>query len=214
VPKGAKGEEILLTSRLVTLADVAEVYHRAGGTAAAVAVARQRRGTQFDPRVVDLLTEHAEPLFAGLDEASSWDAVIGAEPALAVRLTGAEFDAALETIADFADVKSPYTIGHSRGVADLAGEAARVLGLGEGPRRWSAGPGWFTTWAASGCRILSGTSPARSATRRPNGSGCIPISPSACWPARPCSLRWLPSPCSTTSGWTVRDTRAGCPAAR
>jgi DNA-binding CsgD family transcriptional regulator len=33
--------------------------------------------------------------------------------------------------ADFSDVKSPYTIGHSRGVADLAGEAARVLGLGE-----------------------------------------------------------------------------------
>src|SRR5689334_2837003 len=40
VPKGAKGEEILLTSRLVTLADVAEVYHRMGGTDAAVAVAR------------------------------------------------------------------------------------------------------------------------------------------------------------------------------
>jgi HD-GYP domain-containing protein (c-di-GMP phosphodiesterase class II) len=131
VPKGAKGEEILLTSRLVTLADVAEVYHRAGGTDAAVAVARQRRGTQFDPRVVDVLADQAESVFAGLDEASSWDAVIGAEPTLGVRLTNAEFDAALEAIADFSDVKSPYTIGHSRGVADLAGEAARVLGLGE-----------------------------------------------------------------------------------
>ena len=28
-------------------------------------------------------------------------------------------------------MKSPYTIGHSRGVADLAGEAARILGLGD-----------------------------------------------------------------------------------
>ena len=130
VPKGAKGEEILLTSRLVTLADVAEVYHRAGGTDAAVTVARQRRGTQFDPRVVDVFADHAESVFAGLDEASSWDAVIGAEPALGVWLTDTEFDAALEAVADFADVKSPYTIGHSRGVADLAGEAARVLGLG------------------------------------------------------------------------------------
>jgi len=129
VPKGAKGEEILLTSRLVTLADVAEVYHRAGGTDAAVAVARQRRGTQFDPRLVDVFADEAKSVFAGLDEASSWDAVIGAEPALGVRLTGAEFDAALEAVADFADVKSPYTIGHSRGVADLAGEAARRLGL-------------------------------------------------------------------------------------
>ena len=70
-------------------------------------------------------------VLAGLDEASSWDAVIGAEPALGRRLTGPEFDAALEAIADFTDVKSPFTIGHSRGVADLAGEAARVLGLGE-----------------------------------------------------------------------------------
>ena len=47
-----------------------------------------------------------------------------------MHLTDAEFDTALEAVADFADVKSPYTIGHSRGVADLAGEAAGVLGLG------------------------------------------------------------------------------------
>src|SRR5262249_33544264 len=87
---------------------------------------------QFDPGVVDVFADQAESVFAGLDEASSWDAVIGAEPTLGVRLTNAEFDAALEAIADFSDVKSPYTIGHSRGVADLAGEAARLLGLGEG----------------------------------------------------------------------------------
>jgi HD-GYP domain-containing protein (c-di-GMP phosphodiesterase class II) len=130
VPKGAKGEEILLTSRLVTLADVVEVYHRAGGTDAAIAVARERRGTQFDPQVVDIFAAEAASLFVGLDEVSSWDAVIGAEPALGTRLADAEFEAALEAVADFTDVKSPYTIGHSRGVADLAGEAARILGLG------------------------------------------------------------------------------------
>jgi HD-GYP domain-containing protein (c-di-GMP phosphodiesterase class II) len=129
-PKGAKGEEILVTSRLVTLADVVEVFHRAGGTDAAIAVARQRRGTQFDPQIVDIFTDHAAALFADLDEVSSWGAVIGAEPALGVRLTGEKFDAALEAVADFTDVKSPYTIGHSRGVADLAGEAARLWGLG------------------------------------------------------------------------------------
>ena len=131
VPKGARGEEILLTSRLVALADVVEVYYHAGGTEAAIAVARQRRGTQFDPRVVDVFVAEAAALFAGLDEVSSWDAVIGAEPALGARLADAEFEAALEAIADFTDVKSPYTIGHSRGVADLAGQAARTMGLGE-----------------------------------------------------------------------------------
>ena len=131
VPKGARGADILITSRLITLADVVEVFHRADGTQAAVEVARQRRGTQFDPEIVDVFASHATSLFAGLDEASSWAAVLGAEPALGIRLTGAAFDSALEAIADFADVKSPYTLGHSRGVADLAGQAATAYGLGE-----------------------------------------------------------------------------------
>jgi HD-GYP domain-containing protein (c-di-GMP phosphodiesterase class II) len=129
VPKGARGGEILLTSRLVALADVVEVFHRAGGTDAAIAVARQRRGTQFDPRVVDVFADEAASLFADLDAVPSWDAVISAEPALGTWLAGPDLDAALEAIADFTDVKSPYTIGHSRAVADLAGEAARILGL-------------------------------------------------------------------------------------
>ncbi len=131
VPKGIRGEEILLASRLVALADVVEVFHRVGGTDAAVEVARQRRGTQFDPAIVDLFAAEAAALCTGLDDAATWDAVMAAEPARGVRLGEEQVEAALEAIADFADVKSPYTIGHSRGVADLAGEAARVFGLSE-----------------------------------------------------------------------------------
>jgi HD-GYP domain-containing protein (c-di-GMP phosphodiesterase class II) len=134
-PKGASGEQILLASRLINLADVVEVFHRAGGTAAAIAVARQRSGTQFDPQVVDVFAAAADELFADLDRTSTWEAVIAAEPATpeaaTARLDGAQLDDALAAIADFTDVKSPYTIGHSRGVADLAGEAARIMGLGE-----------------------------------------------------------------------------------
>jgi DNA-binding CsgD family transcriptional regulator len=37
----------------------------------------------------------------------------------------------LEAIGDFADMKSPFTIGHSRAVADLAARAGRGYGLGE-----------------------------------------------------------------------------------
>jgi HD-GYP domain-containing protein (c-di-GMP phosphodiesterase class II) len=58
--------------------------------------------------------------------------VIAAEPALQVLLSEREFDAALEAIADYADLKSPYTLGHSRGVADLAADAGRRQGLGDG----------------------------------------------------------------------------------
>jgi HD-GYP domain-containing protein (c-di-GMP phosphodiesterase class II) len=55
--------------------------------------------------------------------------VIADEPGLAVFMSDDEFDAALEAIADFADLKSPYTLGHSRGVAELAEAAARDYGL-------------------------------------------------------------------------------------
>ena len=131
VPKGARGEEILLASRLVALADVVEVFHRAGGVDAAIEVARQRRGTQFDPAIVDLFAAEAPAVCGDLDHTSTWDAVMKAEPALGVRLGDEQVGAALEAIADFTDVKSPYTIGHSRGVANLAGDAARAFGLGE-----------------------------------------------------------------------------------
>ncbi|MFP5319910.1 MAG: HD domain-containing phosphohydrolase [Acidimicrobiia bacterium] len=129
VPDGARGEELLITSRLVALADVVEVFHRVGGADAAMAVARQRSGTQFDPQLVDLFCDVAEELFAELQEISGWEAVMASEPALAAPLGDGELDAALEAIADFTDVKSPYTIGHSRGVADLASDAASGLGL-------------------------------------------------------------------------------------
>jgi HD-GYP domain-containing protein (c-di-GMP phosphodiesterase class II) len=129
-PLGLKGEEIQLTSRLVTLADVVEVYHRSDGVEAAVDVARNRAGSQFDPGLVDVFCEEAALLFSDLDAATSWDAVLAAEPALEAVITEAHFEGVLEAVADFTDLKSPYLMGHSRAVADLAAEAGRSYGLG------------------------------------------------------------------------------------
>jgi HD-GYP domain-containing protein (c-di-GMP phosphodiesterase class II) len=129
VPAGARGQELSISTRLVNLADVVEVFHRAGGAEAALAVARARRGTQFDPVLVDLLQVEAAGLFAELDAVTGWDAVMSVVPDLSVTLTEAELDSALEAVADFADLKSPYTISHSRNVADLAAQAARVADL-------------------------------------------------------------------------------------
>ena len=50
---GGEGRQIQVAARLVNLADVVEVFHRAGGIEAAMAVARERSGTQFDPDLVD-----------------------------------------------------------------------------------------------------------------------------------------------------------------
>jgi HD-GYP domain-containing protein (c-di-GMP phosphodiesterase class II) len=131
VPAQARGPEIAPAARLVCLADVVEVFHRAGGVEAAVAVARDRSGTQFDPELVELFCGEAPGVFAEVESAASWDAVIEAEPALAAALSEAGLERALEAIADFVDVKSPWTLGHSRGVAALAGDAARLLRLPE-----------------------------------------------------------------------------------
>jgi HD-GYP domain-containing protein (c-di-GMP phosphodiesterase class II)/DNA-binding CsgD family transcriptional regulator len=131
VPAEARGEEILIPARLVTLADVVEIFHRSGGVDAAVAVARERSGTPFDPALVDVFCAAAPALFDDIDAATSWRAVIEAEPALEIVLSEAELESALEAIADFTDLKSPWTIGHSRGVADLAHAAAKLYGLSD-----------------------------------------------------------------------------------
>jgi HD-GYP domain-containing protein (c-di-GMP phosphodiesterase class II)/DNA-binding CsgD family transcriptional regulator len=47
-------------------------------------------------------------------------------------LSSAELDDALAAIADFVDLKSPYTLGHARGVAQLVEVAGSQLGLADG----------------------------------------------------------------------------------
>jgi HD-GYP domain-containing protein (c-di-GMP phosphodiesterase class II) len=140
-PEQLRGDAIARAARIVNLADALEVFHRASGTDAAVAVARERRGTQFDPALVDLVVEHAATLFDGLDAETTWDAVVAAAPAPDEPLDDAGLDDALGAIADFADVKSPWTIGHSRAVAELAGDAAEAHGLPMDDRKlvWRAG---------------------------------------------------------------------------
>ena len=180
-----------------------------------MALAQRRSGTQFDPAVAAVLCEDPAAILDGLDAIGTWDAVIAAEPALAVMLSGERFDAALLAIANFVDLKSPYTSGHSGAVADLrggGGPTARAAGAG-GARR-SAGPGWCTTSAASASRTRSGTSAGRSAPANGSGSGCTPTSPSACCTAPTRSRRWARSRSSTASAWTARATRAGCRARR
>jgi HD-GYP domain-containing protein (c-di-GMP phosphodiesterase class II) len=130
-PGELRGDAVPLAARIAALAEFMEVGHRVGGAAAALDLARKRSGKQFDPRLVALLQAHAEVIFDGLDGIGTWAAVIDAEPALAPLLTGERFDTALEAIATFIDVKSPYTLGHSRAVADLAAGAGEQLGVAD-----------------------------------------------------------------------------------
>ncbi len=134
-PGKLAGESIPMASRIVQLAEFVEVAHRSDGVDAAKRVAESRSGTQFDPGLVHLLCADAEKVLGGLDSAGSWDAVVDAEPSLAIVLTEDECDAALLAIANFVDLKSPYTLGHSHAVADLAATAGSRLGLSTGEVR-------------------------------------------------------------------------------
>jgi HD-GYP domain-containing protein (c-di-GMP phosphodiesterase class II)/DNA-binding CsgD family transcriptional regulator len=130
-PERLSGDQIMLAARIVQLADIAAAFHRAGGVDAATGVVRQRRGTQFDPALVDRFCAEAEGILSVLVEMTEWDALLAAEPEPQVLLTEGELDRALEAIADFTDIKSPYTVGHARAVSELAGEGARRVGLAE-----------------------------------------------------------------------------------
>ncbi len=128
-PGDLKGGEIPIASRLAQIGEFVEVAHRIGGTGAAIALAEKRAGSQFDPTLAAALCANAGTILDDLDAGPTWDAVIGAEPALGVLLSDAEFDRALLAIADFVDLKSPYTLGHARAVSELAAEAGTKLGL-------------------------------------------------------------------------------------
>ena len=128
-PGKLKGEDIPIASRLAQIGEFTEVAHRIGGTGAAEALANKRAGSQFDPTLAATFCADAETILDGLDAGETWDEVIGAEPALCVYLDEAQFDVALLAIADFVDLKSPFTLGHARAVAELATGAASKLGL-------------------------------------------------------------------------------------
>jgi len=130
-PHGVKGDAIPLAMRLVTLCQEAEVLSRVYGVADATDVVRRRSGKSYDPDLVSALLPRFGTLVERLDTVEPWDGVLAAEPGQhAVRDRDA-FDDALAVVADFADLKSPFTAGHSRGVAALAAEAATLAGLSD-----------------------------------------------------------------------------------
>jgi HD-GYP domain-containing protein (c-di-GMP phosphodiesterase class II) len=125
-PAGLAGEEICHGARVVALARDAEVFHRIAGVDAATSVIASRAGGAYDPALVDVFQRRAPTL---LPEAEGWDAALAAEPPPRRHLSETGLDDTCRAIADYADIKTPWTLGHSTGVAELAEAAAWRLEL-------------------------------------------------------------------------------------
>ena len=130
-PAHAKGEAIPLPMRIVHLSHDMEAIARLFSPDHAIEAARDRRDRTYDPALADLFVAHGGGWFDRLRTIEPWDAVLALEPEPRRMLDDEALDNALLVAADFIDLKSPYSGGHSRRCAHLAADAARVLGVTE-----------------------------------------------------------------------------------
>ncbi len=125
-PDGLCGDGISLPGRILCLAQTVDVFWQHGGPAAACEVARRRRGSWFDPVLVDALLahEHDEHLWRSLQTPS----VAALEPPdRSLDADDARLDRVAHAFASVVDAKSPFTAHHSEGVTEIAAALAAWL---------------------------------------------------------------------------------------
>ncbi|HSO31049.1 MAG TPA: HD-GYP domain-containing protein [Labilithrix sp.] len=138
-PEQLAAEAIPIYARIALLAQVVDVFQASQGPAAALAEARARRGTWFDPALVDALLAIGvdDPLWETLGSADLDAAVFGEEPAaFSVAVDEDYLDEIAAAFGEVVDSKSPFTSGHSARVALYTDLVAREMGLPSERRRW------------------------------------------------------------------------------
>lgn len=131
-PDGLRKQSIPLESRIINLAQVAEIFFETSGPAVALETIAKRSGRWFDPELVKVFIRIATP--PGFWHALRGDDLVSSVTALQpVPSSIAADPQTLERIAlAFAwviDAKSPYTYEHSEGVSSLAAGMGARLGF-------------------------------------------------------------------------------------
>jgi HD-GYP domain-containing protein (c-di-GMP phosphodiesterase class II) len=129
LPGRARHEEIPLPVRIASVARDAVFQRMLGGPEFAAEVIRRRAGGAFDPAVAIPLADAASELLAPDADAPAWEETLACEPGPRLALEGEAIDRALGAMGDFADLASPYLVGHSAGVAELASAAGQQCRL-------------------------------------------------------------------------------------
>jgi HD-GYP domain-containing protein (c-di-GMP phosphodiesterase class II) len=132
LPTGARGAAIPRPMRIAQLSHELEVLARIEGIGRAVEIVRSRRGKAYDPVLAGLAVARAAGWWDEVEPLDPWDAALAVAPPSSPLSEDGVHDA-LVVLADFADLKSPWTSGHSRRVAALAraacGPAAEAAAL-------------------------------------------------------------------------------------
>jgi HD-GYP domain-containing protein (c-di-GMP phosphodiesterase class II) len=129
LPHGLAAEALSLPSRILMVAEVAALFFRLGGFDAAVAEICRRAGEHFDPSVCTTFGKHSAALLAPLAGDSAWTDALAIAPVSNLVPNAIAIDELTAVLADFSDLKSTYTLGHSPAVAALAEAAGRSMGL-------------------------------------------------------------------------------------
>jgi HD-GYP domain-containing protein (c-di-GMP phosphodiesterase class II) len=130
VPRGLAAEALSLSSRVLAVAETSAMFMRLpGGEALALRILAERAGGQLDPEVVARFLSAAQALVAPARGDALLGAVLDAEPKPLRTVASAHLREVALVLADFVDLKSTFTLGHSRRVAALARQAAALLQL-------------------------------------------------------------------------------------
>ena len=129
MPGDLRGTQIPLPVRVMQVAQDADMAWQHGGPALAGASWPAGPGPGWTRRRSAPSWRSGDQVYEGLDAPSVWEEALAAEPGPQPVVGEERLDACLSAMADFADLKSMWTTGHSRGVADLAGRAAVAAGL-------------------------------------------------------------------------------------
>ena len=125
-PDGLEGDEIPLETRIGIIARDVDLFARANRDV--TGMLRERQGKAYDPRIVEVMIGLAQTY-----REAEWDDVVAAEPEPIDYVD--DIDQALAVVADYVDIKSAWTRGHSRQVADLAEDAGKAIGMSHERRR-------------------------------------------------------------------------------
>ncbi len=138
-PDRLEGPAIPIYARIALLAQVVDVFHSAAGPVAALAEARGRAGTWFDPHAVACLERAAADadFWTTLSSDAIADAVFDLEPGRSlITVDEGYLDDIARSFAQIIDSKSPFTSGHSERVSIYADMVATEMGYPAERRRW------------------------------------------------------------------------------